>query len=192
MTSAKNRVDNTVYFGNIGIGEKVHVKTLMGNHVCVGDVVLSSPFGVMIKENASGNEAFFSGDLYLFSVEEAEPPTVVVNDLSGMSPDERVAFKLKKMVESDSEDGKEKKDKESDNGGEEDGKLDIDKLPDAIKKSITTVGALSGDKLNSVLSDIGEAALRALKRVGVREDELFGFVSQIQKSVAKVLESEKK
>lgn len=181
MTVEKNRVDNTVYFGNIGIGEKVHVKTLMGNHICVGDVVLSSPFGVMIKENTSGNEAFFSGDLYLFSVEEAEPPTVVVNDLSGMSPDERVAFKLKKMVES-----------ESDNGGEEDGYPDIDKLPDAIKRSITVSGNLTNEKINSVLSEIGEAAMRALKRVGIREDELFGLVSQIQKKVAKVLEFEKK
>ena len=97
-TMYERRLDNVVPVGNIGVGETVHIKTLMGAPVCHGEVVSSNPFGVVVKEGEGGASSFYDSKLYLFSVLEPDIPVVAVGDLSGMTPDERVAHKLKPMT----------------------------------------------------------------------------------------------
>lgn len=207
-TMHERRLDNTVAAGDIGIGETVHVKTLMGDEIVCGEVVAANPFGMTVREGEDGSSSFFASELHLFSVQEPDAPVVVANDLSGLSPDERVAFKLKQMAEAeaDAEDDEEDlegdddekevkeqpkkekpKDKKDDKEPQDGESVDVDKLPDDIKDAIISADELGGERLNSVMSDVSDAALKALKRVGVKEEEIYALVAEIQKKISDVL-----
>lgn len=187
------RIDKCVYGGNIGIGEKVNVFTHSGDFVAYGDVINNNPFGITIQEPDSSFIRFYQSELYLFNVDEPEIPTVTVNDLTKMTIDQRVRHKLG-MYESsqdDKEDKENKGDKEDhkrSKDDEKDGDIDIDKLPERIKSSIVTVGDLSNEEINIVLGEIGEVAMRVLKRIGIREKELYGLLDRIQANIAQELE----
>lgn len=217
----EDRLDNTVEAGRIGIGETVHVRTRMGEHVITGEVTTTSPWGLSVKEDSRAVN-FYSDDFYLFSPKEPVLPTRAGNLLTDMTPDERVSQKLKIMEveqggktgatsiddpddhERDNEKSKEKEEKkdkkdkktkkvEKDTDKKPDGSVvDPNDLPDDIKNSIISTEEVSPEQLNSVLGDIGDAAMKALKRVNVNETEVHGVVQEIQNAVHNILVKEGK
>lgn len=65
--------------------------------------------------------------------------------------------------------------------------VDIDSLPEDIKKSIISIVQMNEDQLNGVLSEIGDATIKALKRVNIKEVEIYSVVGNIQDAVEKIL-----
>jgi len=86
---------------------------------------------------------------------------------------------------------KEKDDKDKKAVADPDSSIDTEKLPDDIKKAIITTAEMDDAELNGVLSDISDAALKALKRNGIAESELFGLVQKISDSSYQVLTGKK-
>lgn len=213
-TLFESRLDNTIDAGLIGIGETVEVRNKMGVHVAVGEVVAVTPMGLSIRENG-----FFDRDLYLFSVLEPEQLEVVGYSLLSSPDDrvakrlaelgEEVpineADKMDNYVnkdngnkdDEDEEEDDDKKDKEKgkkSNGDMEplakpESSVDVDSLPEDIKKSIISIVQMNEDQLNGVLSEIGDATVKALKRVNIKEPEIYSVVGKIQDSAEKILTS---
>lgn len=209
-TLFEGRLDNTVDAGTIGIGERVDIRTKMGNHVATGDVIANNPFGIFLKEHG-----FFDRDLYLFAPLE-ENPVLRPSNMLISSPDDRVAERLRRAGEDvpiyeadkldDKVDGKEgdekkdsddstdmldKKDSDDDNVpiANPDSSVDVDNLPDDIKKSIINTTQMNDDQLNSVMSEIGDSTVKSLKRAGVKDTEIYGIASRVQNAIYKILTS---
>ena len=97
----------------------------------------------------------------------------------------------------DEEEDDDKKDKEKgkkSNGDREplakpESSVDVDSLPEDIKKSIISIVQMNEDQLNGVLSEIGDATVKALKRVNIKEPEIYSVVGKIQDSAEKILTS---
>jgi len=220
----EDRLANTVLSGDIGINEMVEVRTKMGSLVSQGEVVSSTPWGIVVKEGTSQN--FYTDRLYLFSVVEPELQEIASDLLTDISLDSRVETRLAQMEAGDMQPGgkgsaagatvsddddddddekdKEKKDKEKKDGDDEEepdddsevaaakpgSAIDPDKLPEDIKKSILSAKQMDEEQLNGVLGEISDAAMKALKRTGVKETEIFGLVNKIQHSAYRVLTGE--
>ncbi len=209
-----NRVDNCVMAGDLGVGEDVIVRTLMGEEVYRGAVIASNPAGVSVQESGGSSAKFFNSDLHVFTVNEPPQLEVFVGKLDSMTPDQRVAYKLGKMMsesksgaeekeekeESDEDEGegdekdkkaRKKPDTKKDNGDDvdmaQDKEVKIDKLPEEIKNAIIDVDELEGERLNGVIGDIGDASMKALRRAGVAEDGIYDIVSKIQKAIISIV-----
>jgi len=65
--------------------------------------------------------------------------------------------------------------------------VDVNKLPEDIKKAIVSTTQMDGDQLNGVLSEIGDATVKALKRVNVRDTEIYGAAAKVQNAVHRIL-----
>jgi hypothetical protein len=209
-TLFEGRLDNTVDAGTIGIGERVDIRTKMGEHVATGDVIANNPFGIFLKEHG-----FFDRDLYLFAPLE-ENPALRPSNMLVSSPDDRVAERLRRagedvpIYEADKlddkgDDGKDKKD--TDDGGKStevdkdkkpdddekkpiakpDSSVDVSNLPDDIKKAVISTTQMNEDQLNSVMSEIGDATVKSLKRAGVKDTEIYGVASKVQHAIHKIL-----
>lgn len=200
-TLFEGRLDNAVDAGAIGIGETVDIRNKMGESVYTGDVVASTPLGLSFND---GN--FYDRDLYIF-VPIVEAPHVVSNQLLS-SPDDRVEYKMrigeaekldkansgdeKKDPEDDGDDSgkdseigkktKPKKNDDEDNAplANTDSAVDVNSLPEDIRKAVISTVQMNEDQMQSVLSDIGDAAIKALKRVNIKEQEIYLAVSEIQ------------
>lgn len=210
-TLFESRLDNTIDAGSIGIGETIEVRNRMGKHVAYGEVVAATPLGLSLKEGG-----FYDRDLYLFAVLEPEPIEIIANQLLS-SPDERVVKRLSElgeeipMVEADKLDNNTNKDDDDEDDDDDDdikdkkvdkkskddeekeplakpeSSVDIDSLPDDIKKSIISTVQMNEDQLNGVLSEIGDAIVKALKRINIKELEIYGVVGSIQDAAEKIL-----
>jgi hypothetical protein len=214
MGLAHERLDTAVDPGSIGIGERIEVKTRMGIPVAAGEVIASNPFGLVLRESG-----FFARDLYLFSPIEETPEPEVINKLHDDSPDGRVAAKLRSMgsplvfeaekLDDEPEDKGKKKDKkkEQDQDGDKEDKepaeddappiaaptssVDVDKLPDDIRKAIVSTTQLDSETLNSVLSEIGDTVVKSLKRASVKDTEIYGIASKVQRAAEEILTGKK-
>jgi len=65
--------------------------------------------------------------------------------------------------------------------------VDVDQLPDDIKKAVVTVQKLDGDQMNYVLAQAGQAMMSALRRSNVSEAELHGLVQKSQNAIYRIL-----
>lgn len=198
----ERRVDGAVHPGALGVGETVEVRTLMGNVVGRGDVCGVTPFGVTIAEDGT-NYRFYLADFFLFVPESQELPHVASNLLADAHPDARVAAKLHRVNEQDSPEAAgnnaEPVDDEEDAPAEEptpaeqgavaddSSSVDVDQLPDDIKKAVVTVQKLDGDQMNYVLAQAGQALMSALRRSNVSEAELHGLVQKSQNAIYRIL-----
>jgi hypothetical protein len=203
-TLFESRLDNAIDAGSIGIGETIEVRNRMGKHIAYGEVVATTPFGLSLKEGG-----FYDRDLYLFAVLEPDPIEIVANQLLN-SPDERVAKRLAELGEEipiieaykmdnnnqDDDDDDDDDDDGNDDDGNDDDKeplakpessIDIDSLPEDIKKSIISIVQMNEDQLNGVLSEIGDATIKALKRVNIKEVEIYNVIGKIQDALEKIL-----
>jgi hypothetical protein len=209
-TLFESRLDNTIDAGSIGIGETIEVRNRMGKHVAYGEVVATTPLGLSLKEGG-----FYDRDLYLFAVLEPDSIEIVANQLLN-SPDERVAKRLAELGEeipiieahkmdnnyvdshndnqnddNDDNDDDDDDDDDDDNYKEPlakpESSVDINSLPEDIKKSIISIVQMNEDQLNGVLSEIGDATIKALKRVNIKEVEIYGVVGKIQDALEKIL-----
>jgi hypothetical protein len=203
-TLFESRLDNAIDAGSIGIGETIEVRNRMGKHIAYGEVVATTPFGLSLKEGG-----FYDRDLYLFAVLEPDPIEIVTNQLLN-SPDERVAKRLAELGEEipiieaykmdnnnqDDDDDDDDNDDDNDDDGNDDDKeplakpessIDIDSLPEDIKKSIISIVQMNEDQLNGVLSEIGDATIKALKRVNIKEVEIYNVIGKIQDALEKIL-----
>jgi hypothetical protein len=66
--------------------------------------------------------------------------------------------------------------------------VNIDALPEQLKKKIVGVKGLDESQRDKVLAEISDAALRSLKSVGVKDGDVYKTVVKIQEAVAPVLE----
>ena len=213
----EKRLDNAVNPGALGVGERVEIRTLMGNPVVFGEVRGATPFGVIVRESEGKPEAFYSSTMYLFAVVEQDVEVQVTNMLTDMSPDARVHAKLVAMgeageddkakagssavpIDKDDKDDKDDKKKKEDEPEEEEvvddeegppanpeSSIDVKELPADIQKAIISSEKMDEGELNSVLGEISDAAMKGLKRASVKETEIFGLVQKIQASVYRIL-----
>ncbi len=65
--------------------------------------------------------------------------------------------------------------------------IDTENLPQDIKRAIIDAKQMDKEQLNNVMSEISDAAMKGLKRAGVKEQRLFGVVQKIQNSVYRIL-----
>jgi hypothetical protein len=65
--------------------------------------------------------------------------------------------------------------------------VDVDSLPDDIKKAVVSTETMDEDQLNSVLSEIGDSVVKSLKRANVKDTELYTVTGKIQSSVYNIL-----
>jgi len=72
-----------------------------------------------------------------------------------------------------------------------DSSIDVDNLPDDIKTAIITTDEMDASQLNGVIGEISDVALKALKRVGIRETSIFDIMKKINDSVYEILTGEK-
>jgi len=95
--------------------------------------------------------------------------------------------KKKKDEKPEKKDDKKKKDAVAD----PESAIDTEKLPDDIKQAIISTNEMDEGQLNGVLSDISDAALKALKRTGIAEGEIFGLIQKINDASFEVLTGKK-
>jgi hypothetical protein len=70
------------------------------------------------------------------------------------------------------------------------GKLDPEALPDDVRAAVTVDHDMTEEQVQRVLAAVGDAALKALKGAGVREDAVYARVAAIQEAVRPVLEGD--
>lgn len=68
-------------------------------------------------------------------------------------------------------------------------KLDPEALPDDVRLAVTVDHDLSEEQVQRVLAAVGEAALGALRGVGMREDEVYARVAAVLERVREALEA---
>lgn len=150
----------TVQASSLSVGEAVRVLTKMGGDVCDGVVTRLYRHGAaQISVDGSPVDRIYDEDTYLFSLLD---PSVV----------EPVA-----------ESGDKTRGDETASAS----KINIDALPAPIRKKIVGVGALDSDQVDRVLSAVSDALLRALKSVGVKDDDVYKKVVEVQKVVRQSL-----
>ncbi len=211
-TLFESRLDNAIDAGSIGIGETIEVRNRMGKHIAYGEVVATTPFGLSLKEGG-----FYDRDLYLFAVLEPDPIEIVANQLLNSPDErvakrlaelgEEIpiieAYKMDNNNQDDNDDNNDDDDDDDgndDDGNDDDGNdddkeplakpessIDIDSLPEDIKKSIISIVQMNEDQLNGVLSEIGDATIKALKRVNIKEVEIYSVIGKIQDALEKIL-----
>lgn len=69
-------------------------------------------------------------------------------------------------------------------------KPDVESLPDDIKDKVLGVEELSDEQIDDVMGSVSEAALEALRRVRVRETDIYSLVDRIQQKVKAELDKE--
>ncbi len=161
-----------------------------------------------IEPESGGVDPEFSitpGDTGSFDMRGADTLTQVSEQ---DSPDDRASEKMGKDVDVTQSGGKgsdngprgpkgndkkksdseKKTDLEKDNRTPE-SRVDVDALPEGLRKKIIGVKGLDEESRNRVIADISEAALRAMRDVGVKDLEIYAKVVEIQQVVAKVLEA---
>jgi hypothetical protein len=218
----EERLDGAVAAGEAGIGELLDVRTKMGNSLAYGEVMSSTPFGVVLRQE-DGADHFYAEQYHLFFAVTPDLEVVDGNMLSDSSPDARVRAKLSAMGEAgdpqpgggghaktldkaggpDSDDTAPGED-DSENGDDKppekppeptgdkplakpESAVDVEALPQDIKDAVISTNQMDKEQLNSVLSELSDAAMKGLKRVGVAETEIFGTVQRIQNSAYRVL-----
>jgi hypothetical protein len=216
-TLFESRLDNTIDAGLIGIGETVDVKNKMGVHVAVGEVVAVTPMGLSIRENGFFDRDLYL--FSVLEPEQLEvvgysllssPDDRVAKRLAELGEEVPIneADKMDNYVnkdngnkddedDEDDEDNNKEKDKEKRKKSNDDmeplakpeSSVDVDSLPEDIKKSIISIVQMNEDQLNGVLSEIGDATVKALKRVNIKEPEIYSVVGKIQDSAEKILTS---
>jgi len=87
----------------------------------------------------------------------------------------------------DKKDDEKKKDAVAD----PDSAIDTDQLPDDIKQAIISTKDMDEGQLNGVIRECSDAALKALKRTGIAETEVFGLVQKISDALFEVLTGKK-
>jgi len=137
----------------------------------------------------------------LASMAEAGDPTPDDTGAKPIDPNAKDADYKDKDGEKDKDGGEEKDDEEKKPEKKDDGKkkavadpessIDTDKLPDDIKRAIISTHEMDEGQLNNVLSDISDAALKALKRTGISEAEIFEIVQKINDASFEVLTGKK-
>jgi hypothetical protein len=183
----------------------------MGVHVVTGEVIANNPFGIALKD-----QGFFDRDMYLFAPITENPDLRPLNAVNS-SPDERVAERLRMsgeevpMYEAEKLDDKggdgdkedDDRDKAPDDDKEEkkkaskkekpepiadpDSSVDVDSLPDDIKKAVISTTQMTEEQLNGVMSEIGDVTVKSLKRANVKDTEIYGIASRVQQAVFRIL-----
>jgi len=201
----EGRLDGAVSARKLGLGETVRVTTKMGDPVERGRVKAASPRGIMVvsSDGERTAEHFFSEDFYLFHPEPVlEQPVLLREDprkrnIMDMSPDERVAVKLR-MLEQGEEDPEmdasaAEAEPEDPSAGEPppegppDTQVDTDALPADIKRAIITTKEMDPEQVNTLLALVGDAAVKGLNRAGVASTEILGIGQKIQNAAYAVL-----
>jgi hypothetical protein len=217
-TLFESRLDNTIDAGLIGIGETVDVKNKMGVHVAVGEVVAVTPMGLSIRENGFfDRDLYLFSVLEPEQLEVVgysllnSPDDRVAKRLAELGEEVPIneADKMDNYINKDNgnKDDEDDEDDEKDNNKEKDkekrkksnddmeplakpeSSVDVDSLPEDIRKSIISIVQMNEDQLNGVLSEIGDATVKALKRVNIKEPEIYSVVGKIQDSAEKILTS---
>jgi hypothetical protein len=217
-TLFESRLDNTIDAGLIGIGETVDVRNKMGVHVAVGEVVAVTPMGLSIRENGFfDRDLYLFSVLEPEQLEVvgysllSSPDDRVAKRLAEIGEEVPIneADKMDNYVNKDNgnKDDEDDEDDEKNNNKEKDkekrkksnddmeplakpeSSVDVDSLPEDIKKSIISIVQMNEDQLNGVLSEIGDATVKALKRVNIKEPEIYSVVGKIQDSAEKILTS---
>lgn len=216
-TLNEDRLEAAVRPLDLGTGEKIMVVTKMGSEVISGDVLSRTEQGVSLRlEN--GGSGFYSSALYGFvpdgEVVEPEPPWPISTELSELPSDRRVRMSEEGTrdgrgaerggeedeAENGDDDGDDDNGDDSDGGKrpkkrkddgtvpEDDPKVDASTLPQDIKDRVLGVDGLDEEQVNKVLIDVNDAAMKALRRVGVNEQDIYAAVGDIQNAVLSVLE----
>lgn len=189
----------------VKVGKRVKVVDLMGGEKDEGIVSTYSKYGVVLE-----NGSYYGNKTYSFLIEEnisdesnllerVDKKIKLLGEQVGLIEAEKIDDNEK--TDNEKEDGiKNKKEKDSsqkdieNNDNEKGGSLvktgtsiDPTVLPDDIKKAVVATGQMDEDQMNGVLADIGDAAVKALKRANVKDVEIYKVVVKIQESIQGIL-----
>ena len=210
VSLAEDRLELAVESHRLGPGERVIVLTKMGEEVARGRVIEVYPdSSVYIRESGPDStvksERIYDPSLYSFvpvvdergeSDIDDDPATAPDPDddptmppIEEQDPDARAEKKLKDTgTELEPKDGdSEPAATDKGNGKAPRSVVDVDSLPDHLKKEIVGLEGLDEAARNEVISAISDAALRSLRDVGVRDTEVYSTIVKIQKSLQTVL-----
>lgn len=166
----------------LGIGEIVSVTTKMGNHVVEGEVVSTTRLGAVVR--AGGKDMFCRDEFHTFVPQHAEqPPPMVPVDNVVLDVDARVQEKLKLSEQEDEGDADEDDKKD---GMKQSKSVSPQGLPQDIQQAIVSSRDLTAEQVNKVLSEISNAAMKSMKRIGVQEIEIYPMITKIQNSISEV------
>lgn len=204
----EDRLELAVESRRLGPGESVIILTKMGDEVARGIVIEVYPdASVYVRESGPDNtvkaDRIFAAELYSFipmhddrdegNIDPGDTGGHDVDDEPGMpsiaeqDPDVRAEKKMKETgTELEPKNGDDE-DPGSDGGTSGKGgprsKVDVDALPEHLKKEIIGLDGLDESERNKVMSAISDAALRSLRDVGVRDTEVYATIVKIQKAV---------
>jgi len=189
---------------SVGLGETVSVTTKMDEPVERGRVKASSQFGLLLvcSDGEREIEQFYSDKFYLFIPEAREDRPVMLREeprkrnIMDMSLDDRVREKLR-MIEqdevpdvtdpTDAPPEKVPQNTDAPPEGEMDTQVDVNALPADIKAAIITTKEMDPEGVNTLLTLIGDAAVKGLSRAGVASTEMLGLGQAIQNAAYAVL-----
>jgi len=158
----------------LGLGEKVLVVTVMGTPVTDGIVTAVYKTGaVQIRETpqplgSGGVDRIYDSGIYRF----------VPADL----PDVQEYIDAKSLAEK-TDDSAASRERDS----EAVDRIDIDKLPADLKKQIKGLENLEQSQVDRIVSAVSDAALGAMKAVGVKDSDTYARVVAIQNAVMPLL-----
>jgi len=214
-TLFESRLDNVVDAGSIGIGERVDVRTKMGIHVTTGEVIASNPFGLVLREGGFFDRELYlfapleeTPKIQVMNGLQSDIDGRVAEKLRNMGEAERLVFEVEKLdSKDDNVDDKKDDKKDSEDDIEDDAdadkvdtkkdekqplakpesSVDVEKLPEDIKKSVVSTTQMNADQLNSVLSEIGDSTVKALKSANVKDTEIYSTAAKVQNAVHRIL-----
>lgn len=212
-TLYEGRLDGAVDAGAIGIHEKVDIRTKMGVPVATGEVIGNNPFGIILREHGFFDRDLYlfvpltdRPGIRPMNIVNSSPDERVMEGLRRRGESVPI-YEAEKLDDKDSEveDGDEKGDDKNslddkvDKGEKKrkapdaepiakpDSSVDIDGLPDDIKKAVISTTQMTEDQLNGVLGEIGDITVKSLKRANVKDTEVYGVASKVQHAIYRIL-----
>jgi len=207
MLLHEDRLEGAVGASVIGLGETVRVTTKMGEHVENGRVKAGSHLGLLLvcSDGEREVENYYSDKFYLFIPEARQDRPVALREdprkhsITDMSPDDRVRLKLEQEPEGPDVAAGEPEEPEQevmpdDAAAEpeepadaENTSVDVEALPDDIKAAIITTKEMDPEGVNTMLTLVGDAAVKGLQKAGVAQTEMLGVAQKIQDAAYAVL-----
>lgn len=184
-TVCEDRLARAVLPEALGIGERVQVVTYLGA-LCAEGVVERKMFGsAMVRYDQGGRRGIariFTTDQYKFVPVQEDP-----EDEAAASPglDEGSASQPEK-VQGGGEYAAAADEVPGDTTFDQ-GPPSMDQLPAAMQTKIMDAAEMSEEDVNKVLSEVGEASMRVLRRLGVKETEIYAKTDKIIQAVRREL-----
>lgn len=147
------------------------------------NAILSSPDERVLAKMRTSGQSVPMFEMDKISDTDGRDDTVDHRGLSNSDEKERDDDK-----DSDKDDDKKSSDQKKNKPvADKNSSIDVDELPDDIKKAVIPSEHMDDEQLNDVLGGVGDAVIKAFKRANVDEMEIYDLTGKIQKAVRRIL-----